>query len=141
EDLGNYTSAVYFSADARADFWSNARAIKRQLAHQVSPARLLAASSLVYRTGSLFVRRRRALADAMISNSGLSPLARDYGAFRVLAFYSGTSAPMLSADYAFFCNTFDGRLTINLIHAPQQVTRERAQAVLERVATLLGGEP
>jgi hypothetical protein len=123
EDLGNYTSVAYLEA-RRADFWPEARRLKAQLEPQ------LAATSAIYRLGRLFVRRQRPLAHAMISNSGLVPIARDYGAFRVAAFHSATSAPMLSADYAFFCNTLHGKLTLNLVYAPQVVSREQAQRVL-----------
>jgi hypothetical protein len=137
EDLGNYTSATYLEAAPSAHFWGSARALKRELAQAVEPANLLAATSLVYRVGALFVRRQRPLAQAMLSNSGLVPLARDYGAFRPVAFYTGTSAPMLSADYAFFCNTLHGTLTLNLIYAPQVVTRDQAERTLARVRATL----
>jgi hypothetical protein len=137
EDLGNYTSATYLEARPEPDFWSSARALKRSLAQAVVPDQLLAATSLVYRTGALFVRRQRPLAQAMISNSGLVPLARDYGAFRPVAFYTGTSAPMLSADYAFFCNTLHGKLTLNMIYAPQGVTRSEAERTLALVRSAL----
>ncbi|HEX5659529.1 MAG TPA: hypothetical protein VFX59_20175 [Polyangiales bacterium] len=137
EDLGNYTSATYLEAQPNTDFWSSARALKRSLAVAVEPANLLAATSLVYRTGALFVRRQRPLAQAMISNSGLVPFARDYGAFQPVAFHTGTSAPMLSADYAFFCNTLHGRLSINLVYAPQVVRRGQAERKLARVRAAL----
>jgi hypothetical protein len=139
EDLANYTSATYLEAAPEPRFWANARALKRALAQAVEPQNLLAATSLVYRTGTLFVRRQRPLAQAMISNSGLVPLARDYGAFQPVAFYTGTSAPMLSADYAFFCNTLHGKLTLNLIYAPQVVSRSQAERTLERVRASLEG--
>ncbi len=137
EDLGNYTSASLLEAHTTGDFWRDARALKGALAEAVLPENLLAATSLVYRTGTLFVRRQRPLAHAMISNSGVVPLARDYGAFRPVAFFSATSAPMLSADYAFFCNTLHGKLTLNLIYAPQVVSRAQALDTLARVRNAL----
>jgi Condensation domain len=138
EDLGNYTSVAYLEAVPAGAFWALAGRLKVQLARTVASERLLAAASWIYRSGSLFVQRARTpLAHAMISNSGVVPLQRDYGAFRPVGFYSATSAPMLSADYSFFCNTLHGRLCLNLVFSPQRVSRGEAERVLASVRSLL----
>ncbi|MFT3923893.1 MAG: DUF962 domain-containing protein [Myxococcales bacterium] len=99
EDLGNYTSVAYLETRPNTDPWRLAALLKRKLDTIVASDRLLSAVSLIYRTGRLCLRPGRPpLAHAMLSNSGIVPLRRDYGAFRTLAFRSATSAPMLSAD-------------------------------------------
>ena len=138
EDLGNYTGAVYLETHGRNELWSLSRTLKGELDRAVNGEQLLAAAPLVYRMGSLLVRENKpALAHAMLSNSGVVPIKRDYGPFKATAFYSATSAPMVSADMCFFCNTFDGRLCVNLVFALEVLSRRDAAAVLARVRALL----
>ncbi len=136
--LGNYTSVAYLRASTDGSLWELARSMKERLDVTVRGDRLLAAANLIYRTGRHFVRGDRPpLAHAMISNSGVVPLERDYGRFRVVAFHSATSAPMLSADFSFFCNTFDGALTLNLLFSEELVSRKDAVQVLSRIRSQL----
>jgi len=131
-DLGHFTSVVYLAAHGGGTLWPLARQLKSQLEQTVGSPHLLAAVPLIYRAGRLFLRRARPpLSHAMVSNSGVVPFESSYGAFRVVGFYSGTSAPMLSADQAYFCNTLHGRLSINAIFSEQVVTRERAERALD----------
>jgi Condensation domain len=137
-DLGHYTSVVYLSTRAQSSLWPLARALKAQLEQTVTSRRLLAAVPLVYRAGRAFMRKNMPpLAHAMVSNSGVVPFAPDYGSFRAVGFYSATSAPMLSADYAFFCNTLHGRLTLNLVFSEQVLSRSDAERTLSHVVDLL----
>ncbi len=138
--LGNYTSVAYLRAPTRGELWSIARSMKQRLDETAEGERLLAAANLIYRMGRRFVRGGRpSLAHAMISNSGLVPITRDYGAFRVVAFHSATSAPMLSADFSLFCNTFDGALTLNLLFSEEAVSRKDAEQVLSDLLSQLTG--
>jgi hypothetical protein len=133
DDLGNYTNVAHLDAGGADDeFWTSARALKGRLSQVATRRRLLAALSLTYRTGRFFVRPSRPpFSHALISNSGIAPLRRDYGAFRALDFFSANSAAMLSADFAFFCNTFEGRLRVNLVFLEEVVGVEVARRVLE----------
>lgn len=136
--LGNYTSVAYLRAQNQGSFWPLARDLKEKLETTVGGERFLAAVKLIYSSGRRLVRGGRPpLAHAMISNSGLVPLQRDYGAFEVRAFYSATSAPMLSADFSFFCNTFDGSLTVNLLFSEETVSRQSAAQILAKVRAQL----
>jgi hypothetical protein len=133
-DLGNYTSVAYLESRLDPDPWQLARNMKTQLEHTVNSDRLLSAVSLIYRTGRMFLRSGKPpFAHAMISNSGVVPLQADYGKYRVSAFRSATSAPMLSADLAFFCNTLHDRLSINLLFSEQVISRREAEGVLAQV--------
>jgi hypothetical protein len=38
---------------------------------------------------------------------------------------------MLSADFSFFCNTFDERLSLNLVFSEELASRAEAEDVLE----------
>lgn len=137
-DLGNYTSVAYLESGLHGSFWQRARDLKTQLDETVSSDRLLSAVSLIYRAGRFFLRAGKPpFAHAMISNSGLVPLQRDYGKFRTTAFRSATSAPMLSADLSFFCNTLHGRLSINLLFSEEIVSRSEAERVLDQVKASL----
>jgi hypothetical protein len=141
DDLGNYTSAVYLSHASRAELWPLARAMKYQLDEAASSERLLAAVPLVYRIGRLLIRPgARPLAHAMLSNSGLVGLRGHYGTFRPTAFYSASSAPMLSADLALFCNTCAGRLTINLLFSPELMSRAQAARIGQALRSHLGAQ-
>lgn len=134
DDLANLTSAVYLDTTARLSMWPLARALKQDLAREVEGERFLRATTPVYQIGRLFTRGPRAtLAHVMVSNSGTLPLRADYGAFQVVGFRSATSAPMLAADFALFCNTFDGRLCINLLFAPEVTSRQIAEEVLAQL--------
>jgi Phthiocerol/phthiodiolone dimycocerosyl transferase C-terminus len=131
DDLANLTSAVYLDTTASLPMWPLARALKHDLAREVEGERFLNATTPVYQIGRMFTRGPRAtLAHVMVSNSGTLPLRADYGAFQVVGFRSATSAPMLAADFALFCNTFDGRLCINLLFAPEVTSRQAAAEVL-----------
>jgi hypothetical protein len=138
QDLGNYTSAAYLHSPARAAKWELARTLSASLERKVQSAALLSALPLVYDTGRKLVRRHGSpLAHAMISNSGVLPIARSYGGARVVGFYSASSAPMLSAAQAFFCNTLHGRLCINLVFAEQIISRDQATELLAQVRDTL----
>lgn len=138
QDLGNYTSVAYLQSTARGGAWPLARALKAHLDDTVRSDRLLSAVRLVYKAGKLFLHKDSPpFAHAMISNSGVVPLERDYGTFRPVAFYSATSAPMLSADFSFFCNTLDDRLSINLVFSESVVSRAEAERVLAKVGSYL----
>lgn len=134
EHLGNYTSVAYLDVARGRALWPHARLLKRELTRAASPEGLLPALGLTYRLGRLFVRAERpSLSHALISNSGVVPIARDTGGFRVRDFYSATSAAMLSADFGFFCNTFAGQLRINLVYLAETVATEAAERVLADV--------
>lgn len=138
EDLGNYTTAIYLETEASGAPWELARTLKTDLDRDAAETDLLSAAPLVYMAGTRLVRPKQpTLAHAMVSNSGVVRLAREYGHLRVRALYSGTSAPMVSADYCFFCNTFDGELVINLVTSPEVVEGAQAARVLEHVRTVL----
>lgn len=133
-DLANTTSVAYLETRARGDRWDVARRLKAGLDEVAGSFRILAALPLVYRGGRMVVSEGKApFAHAMISNSGVVPIETDAGRFRVRAFHSATSAPMLSADFAFFCNTLDDRLTINLVFAQEVVSPDLAERVLADV--------
>ncbi len=137
-DLANFTNAVYLASKADADLWTLARALKGQLDETMAGDRILASLPFVFGGGRRLVREGRPpFAHAMLSSSGLVPIEPDQGAFRIRGFYSATSAPMISADFAFFCNTFDGRLGVNLLFSEEVVTRAAADDVLESVHALL----
>jgi hypothetical protein len=141
-DLGNYTSVAYLESPARGPFWELARELKGQLEDAVAPDRLLPAVDWTYRSGRRFVRPGRPpFAHAMVSNSGIVPLERDLGSFRPCGFYSASSAPMLSADISFFCNTLHGRLSLNLVYSEELLSRDRAQRLLARVHRTLTALP
>lgn len=144
ENLGNYTSAAYLTSDARDGLWDLARTLKAELDREATGERLLASVPLVYRAGGLLVRQNaRPLAHAMLSNSGQVPLRADYETFRAVGFYSASSAPMLSADLAVFCNTFDGRLTLNFLFAEEVMSRTTATelgAALQRTLVAQGAK-
>lgn len=134
EDLGNYTSVAYLTSSARAAPWELARTLRAQLERALQPDRLLSTVSSIYRWGRrLLGPKRPPSAHVMLSNSGVVLLRREYGRFRIRDFFSADSAPMLSADFAFFCNTFDGRLTLNLVYSERLASRAKAQEVLDRV--------
>jgi len=136
EDLGNYTGVAYLSAEPGLGHWELARSLRAQLQRRTDA--LPSAVPLIYRMGNRVLRAGRPpAAHAMISNSGVVDWGRDFGTLRVLAFRSATAAPMLSADFALFVNTFDGRLSLNLVFAEQVVTREEAGAVLARIRASL----
>jgi hypothetical protein len=138
EDLGIFTNVAYLDADDGDDFWSRARAWKTQLSEVAGSTRLLAALPLIYWMGRLSVRSGRPpFAHALISNSGIVPLRTSYGAFRPVDFFSANSAVMLSADFAFFCNTFDRRLRINLVFLQEVVEGATARRVLDAVGARL----
>jgi hypothetical protein len=138
DDLGNYTSVAYLSAPRQGSPWDLARELKARLDRAASPERLLPAVGLIYRSGRAMVRPRKPpLAHAMISNSGVVSLRRDYGSFRPVAFRTATSAPMLSADFSLFCNTLHDRLTVNLIFSEEVVPRSAAEQVLARIRARL----
>jgi hypothetical protein len=142
DDVGNYTSVVVLAADPRAPFWPRARRLKAALDAAAGSEGLLAASGWLYRCGrALIGPGKPPLAHAMLSNSGVVPLARDYGAFRPRAFYSATSAPLVSADLCFFCNSLHGRLSINVVFSERVVTRVDAERALGRVSSLLTAPP
>ncbi|MET0340466.1 MAG: hypothetical protein ABW252_05660 [Polyangiales bacterium] len=137
-DLGNYTNVAYLVARRSDALWPLARALKATLSEVTADEALLAPLPLVYRAGRLFVRARRPpFAHALVSSSGIVPLAEDYGAFRARDFYSATSSAMLSADLGFFCNTFDGRLRLNLVFAEEVLSREAARAALAKARDVL----
>ena len=141
QDLGNLTNVVYLEARRGSASWARARQLKEALTRAARRDRLLAGLALVYRTGRAFVRAQKpALAHVLVSNSGIVPLRASYGAFRAVAFYSGTSATMLSADFGFFCNTLGGSLRLNLVFLEEVVTPAEARAVLERVRALLSSQ-
>lgn len=138
DDLGNYTNATYLESAAQGEFWDDARELKDQLDGALAKEGLLASFLLVFRVSRPLLHADRVpFAHAMLSNSGVVPMKVEHGAFRVRSFRSATSAPMLSADHAFFCNTFDGRLTINLVFAEEVVSRDEAIRTLVRIARLL----
>lgn len=137
-DLGNYTSVAYLQSRAHGSTWELARGLKLALDDVAQSEGLLAAVPLVYRVGRKFVRAGKPpLAHAMVSNSGLVPIAAASASFQVTGIYSATSAPMLSADYSLFCNTLHGRLCLNLVFSESVVSRGQAARVLARVTELL----
>lgn len=133
-DLGNYTSVAYVESPGAAEFWPLARTLKRELDRHAASEQLLPALTLVYETGRRLVRPHAPpLAHAMISNSGVVPIAKSYNGFRVARLLSASSAPMLAADVACFCNTLHGRLTVNLVFGEEALSRREAERMLERL--------
>lgn len=138
DDLGNYTNATYLCAASEGGAWARARILKRQLDEAMEDDASVISMPIVFRAaGRMLKERRPPLAHVMMSNTGTVPLRSRYGDLHVKSFLSATSAPMLTADFAFFCNTFDGRLFINLVHADELVTTDEARRVITEVAALL----
>jgi hypothetical protein len=138
EDLGNYTSVAYLTSSASEAPWALARTLKTELERNVEAERLLSTVGLIYSWGRRLLRPDRPPnAHVMLSNTGIVPLSHDYGSVHVRGFFGADSAPMLSADFAFFCNTFDGRLRLNLVFSERVASRAEAEAVLHGVCSYL----
>jgi|GEM_PF-4990847 len=137
EDLANLTSAVCLESEGGGDLWELARELRRQLDHEVEHT-LLQSVRLTYRAGRAFIRPGRPpLVHAVLSNSGVVPIERDYGPFRVRGFFSATSAPMISADLCVFCNTLHDQLTVNVVFPPEIMDREQVERAMAHVRRLL----